>query len=253
MTSGDEMPAGFRGADLRGVDFSGAWFRLCDFGGAVMRGVNLSGASLDGWLDGLTVWGIEVRPLVEAELRRRHPEYAMLDADDPDGLRAAWAALESLWEGMLARVSAMPDDVPLRSVHGEWSLAQTLRHLVFATDGWLRHAILDVDRPYHPFGQPFTEYGTEAPAALGIDLTAAPAFAAVIEVRAGRQAMVRDYLATVTQELLDAPVGAPAWEPGRTFTARQCLHVILEEEWLHHYFAARDLAVIESATGREGE
>lgn len=44
----------------------------------------------------------------------------------------------------------------------------------------------------------------EAPAALGIDLAAVPVFAAVIEVRAGRQAMVRDYLTTVTQELLDA-------------------------------------------------
>ena len=40
------------------------------------------------------------------------------------------------------------------SVGGEWSFAQTLRHLVLATDTWLRRAILQVEQPFHPIGQP---------------------------------------------------------------------------------------------------
>jgi hypothetical protein len=239
----------FRGADLSEVDFSGAWFRLCDFGGVVMRGVNLSGASIDGWFDGLTMWGIEVQPLIEAELARRHPEFALAQSRDPDGMRAGWDALERLWAGTLARVGELPADVPGRSVGGEWSLSQTLRHLVFATDGWLCQAILGVDQPHHPLGVPFTEFGTEGPRRLGIDLDADPPFDQVLAVRAGRQAMVREYLAGVTDEQLDAVVGAPAWERDLTFTARQCLSVILREEWLHHWIATRDLAVIERELG----
>jgi DinB superfamily/Pentapeptide repeats (8 copies) len=243
---GEPNPTSYRGADLRDVDFSGAWFRLCDFGGAVMRGVNLSGASIDGWYDGLTLWGIEVEPLVRAELERRHPEYALLRATDADGLRAAWVALEQLWAGTLARVERMPPAVPGRSVAGEWSLAQTLRHLVFATDGWLRDAILGVEHAFHPLGQPFSEFGTDGPRRLGIDLAADPPFSDVLELRGGRQAMVRDYLAAVTPEQLASRVGAPPWEEVNTFTALDCLHVILEEEWLHHRIATRDLDAIEA-------
>lgn len=240
----DDTVPSFRGAQLTDVDFSGAWFRLCDFEGAVMRGVSLANASIDGWLDGLTMWGVEVQPLVEAELARRHPEYALTKSSDPEGMRAAWAGLERLWQGTLERVATMPDDAPARSVQGEWSLAQTLRHLVFATDGWLRHAVLGAGEPYHPIGVPFSEYGTEGPRSIGIDLMADPSWDEVLAVRAGRQADVRAFLASVTQEQLDATVGAPAWEEGHAFTAGQCLRVILEEEWLHRWIAERDLSAL---------
>jgi hypothetical protein len=47
------------------------------------------------------------------------------------------------------------------SVDGEWSFAQTLRHLVMATDTWLGRAILEREQPLHPLGQPNVEYGTD--------------------------------------------------------------------------------------------
>lgn len=47
----------------------------------------------------------------------------------------------------------MPADTVDVPVDGEWSFAQTLRHLVLATDVWLRRAILEVEQPFHPFGQ----------------------------------------------------------------------------------------------------
>ena len=55
----------------------------------------------------------------------------------------------------------MPAGTVDESVDGEWSFAQTLRHLVMATDMWLRGAILGVEQPFHPIGQPNVEYETD--------------------------------------------------------------------------------------------
>jgi hypothetical protein len=33
--------------------------------------------------------------------------------------------------------------------------------------------------------------------------------------------------------------------PGKDHTVLECLHVILKEEWQHHRYAVRDLAVLE--------
>jgi hypothetical protein len=67
--------------------------------GVVMRGVDAVGADIDApWLfDGesfLRVNGVDVIPLVEAELNRRFPGRADRRAGDPDGVCAAWATLE---------------------------------------------------------------------------------------------------------------------------------------------------------------
>src|SRR5258706_5962813 len=98
--------------------------------------------------------GVDVIPFVEAELNRRFPGRADRRAADPDGLCAAWAAIERTWAATLERVAAMPAGTVDMSVGGAWSLAQTLRHLVMATDTWLGRTILRVERPYHPIGQP---------------------------------------------------------------------------------------------------
>ena len=57
--------------------------------------------------------------------------------------------------------------------------------------------------------------------------------------------MVRDYLATVTDEVLDEERRNPH-NPEHPETVRKCLHVILEESWEHLRFALRDLDAIES-------
>ena len=65
----------------------------------------------------------------------------------------------------------------------------------------------------------------------------------MLEVRAGRVAMVTDFLATVTAGELATPRKNP-WSPEYPETTRSCLHVILEEEWEHLRFALRDLDLI---------
>jgi hypothetical protein len=57
--------------------------------------------------------------------------------------------------------------------------------------------------------------------------------------------MVRDFLATVTADLLAAERSNPHAPEGRE-TVLSCLHVILDEEWEHHRYAIRDLDAIEA-------
>jgi hypothetical protein len=45
----------------------------------------------------LRVNGVEIEPLVQAELDRRFPERVKLRAADVEGLREAWSMLEDLW------------------------------------------------------------------------------------------------------------------------------------------------------------
>ncbi|MFC8922892.1 DinB family protein [Cellulosimicrobium sp. NPDC057127] len=238
-----------RGATFEGADLHRARFVESDLSGVVMRGVQVEGMDVDApWLpDGgapFRVNGVDVTPYVEAELDRRFPGRDLRRATDPEGLRAAWAALDSTWAATLERVAAMPDGTVDVSVDGEWSFAQTLRHLVLATDAWLGRAVLGLEQPFHPLGQP----GPQA-AEDGLDLsvfeTGTPAFARVREARADRVAMVRDLLAAVTPEEL-AVVRANPWAPDYPETTLSCVHVILEEEWEHHRFAVRDLDLIEA-------
>jgi DinB superfamily len=240
---------GLHAAAFVDENLRGARFVRTDLSGVVMRAVELAGADIDApWLfdrdNFLRVNGVDVVPYVEDELNRRFPGRAARRAEDPNGLRAAWAMLESTWSATLQRVAAMPADTVDVSVDGEWSFAQTLRHLVMATDTWLGGAIQGKEQPFHPLGQPNVEYETDGHD-MSIFASAAPSYAEVLEVRAGRVAMVRDFLATVTPDDLAATRQNP-WDPEHPETIRSCLHTILEEEWEHHRYAVRDLDAIEA-------
>src|SRR5215471_14810304 len=248
FTRADEL----QGAEFVDADLRGARFVRADLSGVVMRAVEVQGADIDApWLfDGesfLRVNGVDVIPLVEAELNRRFPGRAGRRAADPDGLRAAWATLERTWAATLERVAAMPPGTVDVSVGGEWSFAQTLRHLVMATDTWLGRSILGIEQPFHPLGQPNAEYETDGND-MSVFTTITPLYAEVLEVRAGRVAMVRDFLATVTSGELAATRKNPH-DPEHQETTLSCLHVILEEEWEHHRYAVRDLEAIEAKSG----
>ena len=139
----------------------GSRFVGCDLSEVVVRGSELAGMELDSpWLleggSTLLVNGIDVVPLVDAELNRRFPGRELRTATDPDGLRAAWAAVEGDWAATLVRAQGLPSDTLDASVDGEWSFAQTLRHLIMATDVWLGRAILERERPYAAIGLPNT-------------------------------------------------------------------------------------------------
>ncbi len=240
--SDDLQGAEFVDADLRGARFVGA-----DLSGVVMRGVEVTGAQIDApWLlsgeGSLVVNGVDVTSYVEAELNRRFPGRAEHRAADPQGLRDAWASLERIWAATLERAAAMPEGAVDVSVEGEWSFAQTLRHLVLATDTWLGRGVLGLEQPYHPLGLMDADTASDG-RDMSVFTLDTPSYDEVLEARAGRVAMVRDFLAAVTLEDLAAPRRNPH-DPDEPETVLSCLHVILEEEWEHHRYAVRDLDAI---------
>jgi hypothetical protein len=244
----DLQGAKFLEANLRGARFVGA-----DLSGVVMRGVEVSNADIDApWLVNgqgfLRVNGVDVVPFVEAELNRRFPGRADRYAKDPDGLRAAWAALERTWAPTLERVKAMPEGTVDISADGEWSFAQTLRHLVPATDIWLGRAVLEKEQPFHPLGLMDAGSAEDDAVDMSVFSTDVPTYAEVLEARASRVAMVRDFLAGVTAEELAATRRNPH-APEYAETTLSCLHTIFEEEWEHHRYAVRDLDAIEAESG----
>lgn len=223
--------------ELVDQDLTGARFARCSLRGAVIRGSDVTGMEIDDpHLGEGSLWvnGVDVVAFVEAQLDRRFPGRELKRATTPDGLRAAWEAVERAWAEVLPSAAEIEDV----SVDGEWSFSQTLRHLVMATNVWLHGAVLGQEQPLHQIGQPFAEYEAE-----GGDMTifAEPAsYDEVLAVRAEHQAMVRAYLATLTDEALAGTRPHP-WAGDHQITVLHCLHVVLNEEWEHQRFAVRDL------------
>lgn len=257
FTGANLQEARFDSSTLQGARFinttlRGARLVGSDLSGIIVRGGDVQGAEIESpWLfDGdepLLINGVNVIPLIDAELNRRFPGRADRAAASPDGLRTAWAGLERTWASAIERVAAMPEGTSDVSVAGEWSFAQTLRHLVMAIDTWLGRAILEQEQPYHPIGQPNDDYWTDGndPAVFA---RRAPAYAEVLQVWDEKAATVRDFLATITPAELATPRRNP-WAPEVPETVLSCLHTIFDESWEHHRYAIRDLDAIEAGRG----
>lgn len=241
----------WRGSRFEEVDFSESRFHNVYFQDVVMRGAWLRRVDIDGMVDAVTVNGVDVGPLVEAELDRRDPERALLRREDADGLRAAWAVDVRRWRHAVERARALPEEMLHERVDGEWSFIETLRHLVMATDAWVGRALLGDPRPYHPLGLAHTEMPADTPH-VPRDPDARPTLDEILAVRADRQAMVGRVLAEMTDERLDEstePVLEAGYPECRSFEVRRCVSAVVHEEWLHREFAERDLAVLESRGG----
>jgi hypothetical protein len=235
------------GASLRDVDLTGADLRGCALHGTRMRGVELLDVNIYGELQNAVVNGVDIAPLVDAELNRRMPERAKMRPEDSDGFREAWAVLERLWDGTAARARTLPEDALHRSVDDEWSFIETLRHLNFASAAWVGRMVLGNPSPWHPWDLPWDE----APGWEGIpwDREARPSLDEVLAVRTERRAMVRQVMESLNDERLASEVSRtePGWPRVEGMPLRDCLLIVLNEEWEHRLYAERDLDVL---TGR---
>ena len=228
-------------SSFREVNFAGSVFREAYFGGVRMSGVQLEESVIDGSVEGLIINGVEVEPLIEAELDRRHPGRSLLRSADADELQAGWAWLEQEWKVTTDEALARGDDDLRLRVNDEWSFLETLRHLVFATDSWLAVGILG-RTSFDPLGLagPWLN-----PATCNLRYDLEPTTNDVLAARARGQALVRDYLATATNASLSIETTPPpgvGWPPPHPMTALARLHVVLIEEWWHLQFARRDMA-----------
>lgn len=236
--------------EFRHRDLSSSTFRDVSLRNTVMRGVDVDGLDIDApWLleepGRLIVNGVDVAPLIDAELDRRFPGRSLRRAESADGLRVAWAAVERAWESAVRRVDGMPPGSVDEQIGGEWSFAQTVRHLVMATDTWLRKAVLGVEQPYHPAGLPDTSFAEDG-GDTSVFSVAHPDWPSVLQAREERMGMVRDFLKTVTDDDLPAPRPNPH-APEHQETVLSCVRTILEEEWEHLRYAARDLDALDGS------
>jgi hypothetical protein len=249
----DLRQAGFENVDLSGarfvhVDLTGAQFRSVDLTSVVMRGVDLCNVDIHGELLNVTINDVDVGPLIEAELNKRDPLRVKMKPTDASGFCEAWDIVEQLWGETVERARRLEPELLHASVGGEWSLVETLRHLVFATDSWVRRAILGDPSPWDALDLPWDEM----PDTPGVprDRQLRPSLDTVLALRRQRMATVRQVLAGLTDESLagqTVPVEGPGWPASRSYPIRQCLSVILNEEWEHRRYAERDLQILEAA------
>jgi hypothetical protein len=219
-------------------DFAGAEFRECDLSRARLVGVVMQDAEIDGLVTNLVVNGVEVMTYVEAELDRRHPVRVLLRSDQPADLREGWRQLRDNWGATIERVRTMPQGSEHHGVDGEWSMVETLRHLVFVHDSWFRRCVLGLT-------EPFTAMGLGPPFASDLDPSARPTLAEVLGVRDRQALAIETWLAEVIPEQLAQTAPVPdddRWPPhARGRRVRQCFGTVLNEEWAHHGFCVRDL------------
>jgi hypothetical protein len=224
-------------------DLTGAEFRECDLSRARLVGVVMQDAEIDGLVTNLVVNGVQVMPYVEAELDRRHPVRLLIRSDEPSDLREAWRQLRADWATTTERVRSMPEGSEHRGVDGEWSMVETLRHLVFVHDSWFRRCVLGLTEPFTPMGlaSPFVPDQDEQ----GLDRSSRPSLDEVLGVRDRQASELAAWLAEVTPEQLARTAPVPSgdgWPPyARGRRVRQCLGTVLNEEWAHHGFCVRDL------------
>ena len=235
------------GSEFRAVDLANTRFLGVDMDGVVIRGAELADVDIYGEIGKVVINGVEVGPYVEAELDRRYPERPKMRPTDPAGFREGWAIIERLWNGTVEHARRLDPDLLHESVDGEWSFTETLRHLSFATDAWIRRAILGDPSPWHPLDLPWDEM-LDTPG-IPRDRAARPSLETVLELRRDRMAGVREFIERLTEEQLNSdtePVDAPGWPRPKSYPVSMCLRIILNEEWEHRLYAERDLAILES-------
>ena len=112
----DFVDADLRGARFERTDLSGALLKAVDLGGARLHGVNLTGAvmrgvelvnvEIYGEIENVSINGVDIWPLVDAELNRRYPDRAKMRPVDPAGFAEAWDTIERLWGQTVDRAPA---------------------------------------------------------------------------------------------------------------------------------------------------
>ena len=188
----------------------------------------------------LRVSGVAVHPpLTERQAGRLAP--LGLLADDPVGLRAAWAQIKDMWRLTVERAMRLPPTLLDERVDGEWSFLETLRHLVFVSDGWVGEVVLEDVPPYEPLGMPpdFVTNGAE----MGLDLGAKPG----ADVVRARRDLSMARVGRVIDSLNESDLSRTCAPKGGQWTVLGALQVVIFEEWAHNQYAVRDLARLEGS------
>jgi len=237
----EEFEGDLTGAVFWGADLRGARFRDVDLTDTRISHAWLVDVEIDALVDNVVINGVDVTAYVN-ERDPWYPLRAMLRPSNPEGMRAAWAALEDEWAKTVTRAQALPDGKLHASVNDEWSFVQTLRHLVFAMDKWFTVPILGGS--FHPIGLP--NKGSVDFPWPNLDLAATPSVSEALAARADRSTRLRDDLASMATADLTRSIDVLENGP---HTLAECIYTVFEEEFWHNRYALRDLAQLEATAG----
>jgi hypothetical protein len=228
-----EFGGDLAGAVFWGADLTGATFRDVDLSGVSISHARFVDVDIDASIGRLVVNGVDVTDYVN-ERDPWFPLRSMIEPTDPAGAQAAWSALEQTWSETLALASACADGDLHRSVDGEWSFVDTLRHLVFAIDKWFSVPI--AGGSFDPMGLPNS--GSIDFPFPGVDPTAQPGLTGALAAHQDRVEAVRGFIESVSLDDLDRRVDV--LENGE-HSVRDCLWTVFEESFWHNRYARRDL------------
>jgi hypothetical protein len=232
----EEFEGDLTGAVFWGADLTGARFRDVNLTDATVSHAWLVNVDIDAFVDKVMINGVDVTAFVN-EHDPWYPLRAMLRPTSREDMLATWDALEGEWATTLAMAADLPAAAWHESVGGEWSLLETMRHLVFAMDKWFTAPILG--EGFDPSGKPNS--GSVDFPFPGLDASLTPSTAEVLATRAERSARFRDYLATVATD--DLVRSVMVLENGAN-PVLECLQVVFEEEFWHNRYARRDLGLL---------
>jgi uncharacterized damage-inducible protein DinB len=228
---GDLIESVFWGADL-----TGSMFRDVNFTGVRMTSVWLTDVEIDGLIDRLVVNGVDVTDYVAAH-DPWQPLRGMLRPADVAGMRTTWAELQRVWAELIEQAGRLTDAQRHERVGGEWSFAETLRHLVFGIDKW--YTVPLAGGSFHPLGVPNS--GSASRPWPGLDPSAAPTYAEVLAAYADRTRLVGGYLGSLADSELERTV--EIIENGME-TVAASVYTVIEEAFEHRRYALRDLAAL---------
>lgn len=239
------------GSDFSRVELTGAHFWEVDLSGSRLDSVGLQGVQIWGEIEGLTINGVRIEPLVDAELARLYPEYTGLKPSDAQGYRDSWARLHHVWAATMQRAETLDPAVLTAHVGNEWSFIQTVRHLSFAITSWLDGAILGRPSPWQPLDLPWDQMPPHPD--VPWDRTTEVTLAQARGLYDASAARLSAYLESLTDDQLEQ-VGKgspnPNWPDERPQVA-EALRVIFNETFWHHRFAVRDLDALTNARADE--
>lgn len=216
-----------------GVNLKGSMFRDVDISNSTFFHTEWNEVNIDGVIDRLVVNGVDVTDYVNAN-DRWFPLRTQLTPSTAEGVLAAWRSIENEWVILCDRVRSEPS-LAETSVGGEWTLHQTMRHLIFAMDKWFSFPLLGA-KTFTSCGLPNTgSQGREWP---GLDPSADPSFDEVLGMCAEQSERFVGYLENTDFATLPESVEVP--ENG-SVPALMCFHAVLEEEFEHLRYMLRDL------------
>ena len=73
------------GSQFRFVDLNDVWIRRADLHRLRIRGAELLDVEIDGELENVRINGVDVGPLIEAEMERQDPDYSKMKPDTAPG------------------------------------------------------------------------------------------------------------------------------------------------------------------------